>query len=112
MEADAGVPWAKTTGPADRVAPLPIREGAAVPWQPVTCELHAASIASPEPRPAASQSIACDCADGLTMFAAERGLGLWVDVEELSALSPFTAPFVAATRCAPGAGRCSPPVPR
>jgi len=35
-----------------------------------------------EPRPAASQSIACDCADGLTMFAAERGLGLWVDVEE------------------------------
>ena len=76
-------------GCADRVAPLPIREGAAVPkpqhavpWQPVTCELHAASIASPEPRPAASQSIACDCADGLTMFAAERGLGLWVDVEE------------------------------
>jgi hypothetical protein len=46
----------------------------AVPWQPVTCELHAASIASPQPRPAASQSIACDCADGLTMFAAERAL--------------------------------------
>jgi hypothetical protein len=29
-----------------------------------------------------------------------------------SASSRFTAPFVAATRCAPGAGRCSPPVPR
>jgi hypothetical protein len=68
-------------GCADRVAPLPIREGAAVPkpqhavpWQPVTCEFHAASIASRQPRPAASQSIACDWADGLTMLAVEWAL--------------------------------------